>query len=108
MHGIQKACVLALATLGLSACVEAQQAATNAGVSPAVQQACMQAAAEEIAGIDEDMDFDAAMERLKAKGLACLIAAVQDVLTARIVAVTPTYAGEVVAANANAAAAIAE
>ena len=45
-------------------------------------------------------------DRLEANGKACLIAAVKDVLMAQIVAVPPAAAGEVIAADAKAAAAI--
>ncbi len=95
--------------LAVSACAEVQTRATDLGVSPAVQTACTAAAAQEIGGIsDPTLDFDAVLDRLKAKGKACLIAAAQDVLTAKIIAAAPAIAGEVVAADPVAAAAIAE
>jgi hypothetical protein len=82
------------------------QTATNLGVSPAVQQACVAAVAQEVPGIDEDMDFGAAMDRLKDNGKACLVAAVKDVLTARVVAAPPSAAGDVIPADPVAEAAI--
>lgn len=100
---------VALAALGLvsvAGCAGIQQAATDLGVSVAVQQACTAAVAQEIPGISEDTDFDLVLDRLEANGKACLIAAVKDVLMAQIVAVPPAAAGEVIAADAKAAAAI--
>lgn len=94
------------AALSLSACAGIQQAVTDIGVSQAVQQACMAAVAQEIPGITDDMDFDAVMDRLEENGKACLIAAVRDVLTARIIAAAPADAGEVVPADVRAAQAI--
>jgi hypothetical protein len=80
--------------------------ATNLGVSPAVQQACVAAVAQEVPGLDADTDFGAAMDRLKVEGKACLIAAVKDVLTARVVLVPPATAGDVIPADPVAEAAI--
>jgi hypothetical protein len=89
--------ILAVPALALVAgCAQLQGAATQVGVSPEVQTACAAAVAEEIPGISEDMDFDALMDRARAKGMACLIAAAQDVLTARLVA-APAAAPDVFA-----------
>lgn len=102
-----RAFALLLPVFAVTGCAGMMQTATDWGVSPAVQQACMTAVAQEIPGVDVDMDFGAAMDRLQDNGLACLIAAAQDVLTAQIVqAPAPAAAGEVIAADARAAAAL--
>jgi hypothetical protein len=96
----------AVAPFALSGCAGLLTTATNLGVSMAVQQACVAAVAQEVPGIDEDMDFGAAMDRLKDNGKACLVAAVKDVLTARVVAAPPSAAGDVIPADPVAEAAI--
>lgn len=100
--------IIPVAALSLAACAEVRTQATDLGVSQEVQNACASAAAQEIAGLDEDTDFDAVMERLQDRGKACLIAAVQDVLTAQVISAPAAIAGEVVAADGEAAAAISE
>lgn len=96
------------AVLAIAGCAGFAEQATRVGVSAEVQGLCAAAAVEEIAGISEDMDFDAVSERLKERGKACLVMAAQDVLTAQIVGAVPAVAGEVVPGDAAAVAAIAE
>ena len=101
---------MVLSTLGLvavSGCdPQMMQRLTDFGVSPQTQQLCVSAAAQQLPTITEDMDFSVVMDDLRADGMACLIASVRDVLTARVVSTTPDQAGDVIAADPVAEAAI--